>query len=103
MLEDSINNIINALYSDPVYLVIAIILSALILYSLVKKLVKLMLYLVAILIIYIGYLYFTGQELPKNINEIIDQGSKIGSEIIDKSTVIIEEKIEKVINNKKGK
>ena len=103
MLEDSINNIINALYSDPVYLVIAIILSALILYSLVKKLVKLMLYLVAILIIYLGYLYFTGQELPKNINEIIDQGSKIGSEIIDKSTVIIEEKIEKVINNKKGK
>ena len=103
MLEDSINIIINALYSDPVYLVIAIILSALILYSLVKKLVKLMLYLVAILIIYLGYLYFTGQELPKNINEIIDQGSKIGSEIIDKSTVIIEEKIEKVINNKKGK
>jgi|TARA_B110001454_G_C12611140_1_gene388737 hypothetical protein len=99
MLEDSINNIINALYSDPVYLVIAIILSALILYSLVKKLVKLMLYLVAILIIYIGYLYFTGQELPKNINEIIDQGSGI----IEKGTTIFEEQIEKVVNDKKGK
>ena len=92
MLEDSINNIINALYSDPIYLVIAIILSALILYSLVKKLVKLMLYLVAILIIYLGYLYFTGQELPKDINEIIE-----------KSTVIIEEQIEKVMDDKKGK
>jgi len=99
MLEDSINNIINALYSDPVYLVIAIILSALILYSLVKKLVKLMLYLVAILIIYLGYLYFTGQELPKDINEIIDQGSGI----IEKGTVIIEEQIEKVMDDKKGK
>ena len=99
MLEDSINIIINALYSDPVYLVIAIILSALILYSLVKKLVKLMLYLVAILIIYLGYLYFTGQELPKDINEIIDQGSGI----IEKGTVIIEEQIEKVMDDKKGK
>ena len=99
MLEDSINNIINALYSDPVYLVIAIILSALILYSLVKKLVKLMLYLIAILIIYLGYLYFTGQELPKNINEIIDQGSGA----LEGVTTIIEDQIEKVINDEKGK
>ena len=71
MLEDSINNIITALYSDPVYLIIGVILAALILYSLVKKLVKLMLYLLAILIIYIGYLYFTGQDLPKNVNDIM--------------------------------
>lgn len=99
MLEDSINNIINALYSDPVYLVIAIILSALILYSLVKKLVKLMLYLIAILVIYLGYLYFTGQELPKNINEIIDQGSGA----LEGVTTIIEDQIEKVINDEKGK
>ena len=99
MLEDSINNIINALYSDPVYLVIAIILSALILYSLVKKLVKLMLYLIAVLIIYLGYLYFTGQELPKNINEIIDPVSGA----LEGVTTIIEEQIEKVINDEKGK
>ena len=99
MLEDSINNIINALYSDPVYLVIAIILSALILYSLVKKLVKLMLYLIAILVVYLGYLYFTGQELPKNINEIIDQGSGA----LEGVTTIIEDQIEKVINDEKGK
>ena len=98
MLE-TINNIITALNSDPVYLVIAIILSALILYSLVKKLVKLMIYLVAIFIIYLGYLYFTGQELPKDFNEIkekieegIEQVTEQGTEIIDK-----------VVKDKEGK
>ena len=99
MLEDSINNIITALYSDPVYLIIGGILAALILYSLVKKLVKLMFYLFAILIIYLGYLYFTGQELPKDFNEIkekIEEG-------IEQGTEIIEEQIDKVVKDKKGK
>ena len=99
MLEDSVNNIITALYSDPVYLIIGVILAALILYSLVKKLVKLMLYLSAILIIYLGYLYFTGQELPKDFNEIkekIEEG-------IEQGTEIIEEQIDKVVKDKKGK
>ena len=99
MLQDSINNIITALYSDPVYLIIGVILAALILYSLVKKLVKLMLYLSAILIIYLGYLYFTGQELPKDFNEIkekIEEG-------IEQGTEIIEEQIDKVVKDKKGK
>ena len=99
MLEDSINNILTALYSDPVYLLIAIILSALILYSLVKKLVKLMLYLLAILIMYIGYLYFTGQELPKNVNDIIQKGT----DIIEQGTGIIEGQLDKVSKNKDGK
>ena len=99
MLEDSINNILTTLYSDPVYLLIAIILSALILYSLVKKLVKLMLYLLAILIMYIGYLYFTGQELPKNVNDIIQKGT----DIIEQGTGIIEGQFDKVSKNKDGK
>tara|TARA_B100001123_G_C15140223_1_gene959201 strand:+ start:523 stop:828 length:306 start_codon:yes stop_codon:yes gene_type:complete len=72
LLEESINNILSALYSDPVYLLIAIILSALILYSLIKKLIKLMFYLLAVLIIYVGYLYFTGQDLPQNVDDIIN-------------------------------
>ena len=72
LLEESINNILSALYSDPVYLLIAIILSALILYSLIKKLIKLMFCLLAVLIIYVGYLYFTGQDLPQNVDDIIN-------------------------------
>tara|TARA_Y100001934_G_C11918359_1_gene570042 strand:+ start:184 stop:492 length:309 start_codon:yes stop_codon:yes gene_type:complete len=94
-----LNNITLALSSDPIYLVIAIILSALILYSLVKKLVKLMLYLLAIFIIYLGYLYFTGQDYPTNVNDIIEQGA----EIIEQGAEVIEEQIDKVVKEQKGK
>ena len=99
MLEDSINNIITALYSDPVYLIIGVILAALILYSLVKKLVKLMLYLSAILIIYLGYLYFTGQELPKDFNEIKEKIEEGIEHVTEQGTEIID----KVVKDKKGK
>ena len=101
MLEDTINNIITALYSDPIYLVIAIILSALILYSLIKKLVKLMLYVLAIFIIYLGYLYFTGQELPNNVNEIIDPVKETLEDVGGKINEVIKENIDN--NNKDDK
>jgi len=64
-----LNSIIDALYADPVYLVIAIILGCLLAYSLIKKLVKLMLYVFAIIVIYLVFLYFSGNELPKNFDD----------------------------------
>ena len=88
MIQEVTNNIITALYSDPVYLLIGIILSALILYSLLKKLIKLVIYLLAILFLYIGYLYLTGQDLPKNVDEIINQGTEMiqqGGNLLEKS------------------
>ena len=100
MFVDTINNIIVALYSDPIYLIIAIILSALILYSLVKKLVKLMLYLVAIFIIYLGYLYFTGQDLPENVNDIISPVRETIEDVSDKVNEVIKENIKNNMDEK---
>ena len=48
---------------------------------------------------YIGYLYFTGQELPKNVNDIIQKGT----DIIEQGTGIIEGQLDKVSKNKDGK
>ena len=95
MLQDTINNIISALYSDPIYLVIAIILSALILYSLIKKLVKLVLYLVAIFVIYLGYLYFTGQDLPSDMNDVLDKSIETIESVGEKIDKVIKENIDK--------
>ena len=100
MLQDTINNIISALYSDPIYLVIAIILSALILYSVVKKLVKLMLYLTAIFVIYLGYLYFTGQDLPTDVNDILDKGRETIENVGEKIDNVIKENIDKKKSDK---
>ena len=95
MIEETINNIITTLYSDPIYLIIAVILSALLLYSLIKKLVKFMLYVLAVLILYLAYLYYSGEEIPKNVNEIIDQGKetieRVGEQVIDNIDKIIKD------------
>ena len=91
MIEETINNIIAALYSDPIYLIIAVILSALLLYSLIKKLIKFMLYVLAILVLYLGYLYYSGKEIPKDINEIKETIEKVRGQVIDNIDKIIKE------------
>ena len=99
MIEETINNIIAALYSDPIYLIIAVILSALLLYSLIKKLIKFMLYVLAALVLYLAYLYYSGKEIPRDVNEIINQGKetieRVGGQVIDN--------IDKIIKDSKSK
>ena len=68
-IENILNTILDTLYNDPVYLVIAIILCALLAYSLMKRLIKLMLYVFALIVLYLTFLYFTGNEIPKNFDD----------------------------------
>ena len=99
MIEETINNIITTLYSDPIYLIIGVILSALLLYSLLKKLVKFVMYMLAIIVLYLAYLYYSGKEIPKNVDELMNQGKetieKVGGQMIDNIDKIIKENTEK--------
>ena len=90
-IENLINNIITTLYTDPIYLVIAIILSGLLIFSLVKKLIKIAIYVSAVAIIYLGYLYFTGESM----DTVIDGVKKVTQEVKDGMNEIIPEKDEK--------
>ena len=98
MIEETINNIITTLYSDPIYLIIGVILSALLLYSLLKKLVKFVMYLLAIIVMYLAYLYYSGGEIPKNVDELMNQGKetieKVGGQMIENIDKIIKENSE---------
>ena len=87
-LENLINNIITTLYTDPIYLVIAVILSGLLIFSLVKKLIKIAIYVLAVAIIYLGYLYFTGEPM----DTVIDGVKKVTQEVKDGMNEIIPEK-----------
>ena len=90
-LENLINNIITTLYTDPIYLVIAVILSGLLIFSLVKKLIKIAIYVSAVAIIYLGYLYFTGEPM----DTVIDGVKKVTQEVKEGMNEIIPEKDEK--------
>ena len=90
-IENLINNIITTLYTDPIYLVIAVILSGLLIFSLVKKLIKIAIYVSAVAIIYLGYLYFTGEPM----DTVIDGVKKVTQEVKEGMNEIIPEKDEK--------
>ena len=86
-----INNIITTLYSDPIYLVIAVILSGLLIFSLIKKLIKIAIYVSAVAIIYLGYLYFTGEPM----DTVIDEFNKATQQVKEGINKIVPDKDEK--------
>lgn len=77
---------------NPVHLAIALVLAFIILFSFVKKLLKLSLVIVAIFILYIAYLVYTGKEFDpgqfdsvgKKAKELIDEGKESIEKTIDK-------------------
>jgi|TARA_B110000014_G_C19553351_1_gene295614 hypothetical protein len=82
-IENLINDVVNALYADPIYLVLGVIISGLLIFSLVKKLIRIAMYLSAVAILYIGYLYFTGAP----VESVVDGASKLiedGKQVIEK-------------------
>ena len=86
--------IIEYFAANPVHLAIALVLAFIVLFSFVKKLLKLGLVIIAILIIYIAYLVYTGQEFDPGKFDEVGQKAK---EIINES----KESIEKTIDKKK--
>ena len=77
---------------NPVHLAIALVLAFIVLFSFVKKLLKLSMVIIAIFIIYIAYLVYTGKEFdPNQLNEV----GKKAKEIINDSKESIEETIDK--------
>ena len=77
------NKIIDAIINEPVYLSIVVIFSLLIIYSVLKKFFKLLIIVLSVLIIYISFLIYTGQDLPGNSNELIDPMLENAGNIIE--------------------
>ena len=60
-------NIIDIIINEPIYLAIVLFLSLIIIFSILKKLFKVMIFGLSVLIVYVIYLIYTGQELPGEI------------------------------------
>ncbi len=57
------DTIINSLTDNPVYLAVAVVLALVILFGVVRKLVKLALVMAAVLVMYIAYLVYSGEDV----------------------------------------
>ncbi|MCH7613998.1 MAG: hypothetical protein IIB45_11650 [Candidatus Marinimicrobia bacterium] len=73
------DSIIQSLIDNPVYLAVAVVLALVILFGVVRKLVKLALVMAAVLIMYIAYLVYSGEDV--NIDRI-KEGVQSAKEVI---------------------
>jgi len=99
-------NIIELINSNPVYLAIAVILAIVIVYGFVKKIIKLALVTGAVFILYVAYLHYSGKntsEISKTVSksaEILKEAvSKTGEKVKDSAIKSIEKKVESKLTN----
>ena len=97
-------------FSDqPVYLIVAVILAIVILFSFIKKLIKLAMVVAAAFVLYIAYLMWTGKEVPVSYEDVsskvkgkveegLQAGKKAGQELIEKGKEKILEEAEKKLD-----
>ncbi len=86
-----LEQLIETLTSNPVYLAGAVVLALIIVIGFVKKLVKLAVFVIAIFVLFIGYLVYTGQEVPTSIDDI---KKTVQEEVIDPGKEMLKEKAE---------
>ena len=63
-------NLFDTALSNPIYLAILAIIFILLLYVIIKKIIKLVISFGIILIVYVLYLNYTGQEVPKTVEDL---------------------------------
>ena len=93
-------NIIEVITANPVYLAIAVILAVIVVYGFIKKIIKLVLVTASIFILYIAYLHYTGmdtaeitQSVSKSAEILKDAVSKTGEKVKDSALKTIEKKL----------
>ena len=76
----------NTVINNPIYLAIAVILALLLIYSALKKFIKMIILALLFIIIYLGYLYFIGdtntvEDIDKVIESVKDSKGYIEEQI----------------------
>ncbi len=85
-------NTIDTIFSNPVYLAIAGVLAIILAFAIIKKIIKLVFTIGVLLVLYVVYLNYTGQEVPQNIDEF----KKSVSESVEKVKDVASESLEEV-------
>lgn len=72
-------NLINTIFSNPVYIVIAGVIFAIILFLLIKKLFKFFIYACVIFIAFLVYVHFTSGSVKETIKDAKDKTEEIAN------------------------
>lgn len=71
-------DIIDSLLSNNIVVIIGILLASLLVYSILKRLLKIIIFILIIMIVYTAYMVYNGQEVPGSAHKYIeDSGDNI--------------------------
>ena len=88
------NNIYNTIINNPIYLSMSVIFLILLLYSALKKFIKLLGIILIVIFIYVGFLYFTNdKQTIKDVDNVLDS--------MKSSKDFIQEKIQDKLDDEK--
>ena len=102
-----LENLLNSISSNPAYLAVTIVLMAMIAFSVVKRLFKLVTLGITLLIIYYAYIIFTGQPLPdldniqSQVQELQESAKNTAEDNVDNVLKPLQEKIDLLKDNLK--
>ena len=86
---------IEILVSNPVYMAVAVVLALIILFGVIKKLIKLVLVFAAILILWIAYMVWTGNDVSvETIREGVQSGVENVKEKVFETKLEVKETVE---------
>lgn len=86
---------------NPVIMTVVGIILVILFFSLVKKLLKLALIIVAVAIIWLGYMHFYGGGIPEETMETINQTTEVLEDAVEELKPIVEEAIDDVLEKAK--
>ena len=89
-------SLFDQLTGNPIILAAAVVLALLIIFSFVKRLIRLALFVGAVLVLYIAYLIWTGPDIPtsaEDLKETIERGKEVVSKKIEHFGEGLKEKV----------
>ena len=94
------DNLVKLLSENPTYLIVAVVFSIIILFSVAKKLLKMSLIAASVFILWVAYTVWTGQEISQDElkDRLIETGEKLKKNTIEKVQKKTEEELIKKIN-----
>lgn len=69
-------SMVNELLSDKTVLILVLLVLSLIIYFILKRLVKLIIIAIIMLALFTGYMYYRGEKIPQPVVKIIEEGKK---------------------------
>ena len=93
--------LIDKVLSDPNFVWVGIILAIMLTLAIFKKLYKLVMIIVAVFIIYVGYLYYTGEKPIEAVDDLIKKGKDAIEDVKDTDLKDLKDGAEKVIKDTK--